>query len=72
MFGENLQNLHNCFVPLHCQCCTSNAVRNFQVHLSYDIKSIYDDLYIQDFVQLVQFRIHFTLLLNNVPVFTAT
>jgi len=48
-----LQNLHDCFVPLHCQCCIIIALRMFHVNLSFRLEANYNDWSMHEFIQSV-------------------
>jgi len=67
---QYLQNLHDCFVPLHCQYCIIIALRMFHVNLSFGLEANYNDWYVHDFIQSVHITHSFKCL--NLPVHKLT
>jgi len=67
---QYLQNLHDCFVPLHCQCCIISALRTFHVNLLFGLGANYNDWYVHDFIQSVHITHSFKCL--NLRVHTVT
>ena len=67
---QNLQNLHDCFVPLHCHCCIIIALRMFHINLSFGVEANYNDWYVNDFIQSVHITHSFKCL--NLPVHKVT
>jgi hypothetical protein len=65
-FAQYLHNLHDHFVPCHCQCYTNNALRNHLVWRLLIMTGMFMILFNQS-----QFHIHCSLLFIIVPVFTA-